>query len=204
VYTAALAAIENEYVEPIDTLCASPKLCGSEALIYGSIDGMLHTLDPHSSFFSPSEFAQMRERQEGRYYGLGITIQAIDGDITAASVFEGSPAYKKGIRRGDVLANVEGEETKGWTVDQAMRKLRGPKGTEVGVGVRRRQRVEHRRDHQARLGALGRLPHVGDDQLGLPRLRQPGSDPAGVCGPVGAVRAQQDPLVRHPRRTFLA
>jgi len=99
---------------------------------------MLGTLDPHSSFFSPKEYAQMRERQEGRYYGIGVSIQAIDGDITAMQVFEQSPAYKKGIRRGDVLANVEGEDTKGWTVDQAMRKLRGPKGTEVGVGVRRR------------------------------------------------------------------
>jgi carboxyl-terminal processing protease len=102
------------------------------------VRGMLGTLDPHSSFFSPKEYAQMRERQEGRYYGIGVSIQAIDGDITAMQVFEQSPAYKKGIRRGDVLANVEGEDTKGWTVDQAMRKLRGPKGTEVGVGVRRR------------------------------------------------------------------
>src|SRR5438477_865627 len=54
------------------------------------------------------------------------------------NVFEGSPAYKKGIRRGDILANVEGEDTKGWTTDQAMRKLRGPKGTVVNVGVKRR------------------------------------------------------------------
>ena len=62
------------------------------------------TLDPHSSFFSPKEYAQLRERQEGRYYGLGITIQSVDGDITAMRVFEGSPAYKKGIRRGDIIA----------------------------------------------------------------------------------------------------
>ena len=79
------------------------------------IRGMLGTLDPHSSFFDPKEYAQMRERQEGRYYGLGITIQAIDGDITAPSVFEGSPAYKKGIRRGDVIAKIDGEDAKGWT-----------------------------------------------------------------------------------------
>ena len=59
---------------------------------------MLGTLDPHSSFFTPKEYAQMRERQEGHYYGIGITIRAVDGDITALSVFEGSPAYKKGIR----------------------------------------------------------------------------------------------------------
>ncbi len=127
-FTAALNAIETSYIDKVD----------SDNLVYGAVRGMLGTLDPHSSFFSPKEYAQMRERQEGRYYGIGVSIQAIDGDITAMQVFEQSPAYKKGIRRGDVLANVEGEETKGWTVDQAMRKLRGPKGTEVGVGVRRR------------------------------------------------------------------
>jgi carboxyl-terminal processing protease len=127
-FTAALNAIETNYIDKVD----------SDNLVYGAVRGMLGTLDPHSSFFSPKEYAQMRERQEGRYYGIGVSIQAIDGDITAMQVFEQSPAYKKGIRRGDVLANVEGEDTKGWTVDQAMRKLRGPKGTEVGVGVRRR------------------------------------------------------------------
>jgi carboxyl-terminal processing protease len=127
-FTAALTAIETSYIDKVD----------SDNLVYGAVRGMLGTLDPHSSFFSPKEYAQMRERQEGRYYGIGVSIQAIDGDITAMQVFEQSPAYKKGIRRGDVLANVEGEDTKGWTVDQAMRKLRGPKGTEVGVGVRRR------------------------------------------------------------------
>ena len=127
-FTAALNAIETSYIDKVD----------SDAVVYGAVRGMLGTLDPHSSFFSPKEYAQMRERQEGRYYGIGVSIQAIDGDITAMQVFEQSPAYKKGVRRGDVLANVEGEDTKGWTVDQAMRKLRGPKGTEVGVGVRRR------------------------------------------------------------------
>ena len=127
-FTAALHAIETSYIDKVD----------SDNLVYGAVRGMLGTLDPHSSFFSPKEYAQMRERQEGRYYGIGVSIQAIDGDITAMQVFEQSPAYKKGIRRGDVMANVESEDTKGWTVDQAMRKLRGPKGTMVGVGVRRR------------------------------------------------------------------
>jgi carboxyl-terminal processing protease len=110
----------------------------SDRLVYGAVRGMLGTLDPHSSFFDPREYAQMRERQEGRYYGLGITIQSIDGDITAASVFEGSPAYKKGIRRGDIIAKIGGEEAKGWTTDQAMRKLRGAKGTVVQIEIKRR------------------------------------------------------------------
>jgi carboxyl-terminal processing protease len=127
-FTAALSKIESEYVEELE----------SDRLVYGAVRGMLGTLDPHSSFFDPREYAQMRERQEGRYYGLGITIQSINGDITAWSVFEGSPAFRKGIRRGDVIARIEGEDAKGWTSEQAMRKLRGPKGTVVKIELRRR------------------------------------------------------------------
>src|SRR5471030_2158435 len=127
-FTSALNAIETSYVDKVE----------SDRLVYGAIRGMLGTLDPHSSFFDPKEYAQMRERQEGRYYGIGVSIQVYDGDVTAMNVFEGSPAYKNGIRRGDVLAKVGDEDAKGWTVDQAMHKLRGPKGTNVDVGVKRR------------------------------------------------------------------
>ena len=88
---------------------------------------MLGTLDPHSSFFSPAEYARMRERQEGRYYGIGIQIVTVDGDITATTVFEGSPAYKKGLRRGDIIAKIAGEDAKGWTTEQAVAKLKGRK-----------------------------------------------------------------------------
>jgi carboxyl-terminal processing protease len=86
----------------------------------------------------PRTYAQMRERQEGRYYGLGLTIVALDGDITVTRVFEGSPAYSKGIRRGDVIARIESEDAKGWTSDQAVRRLKGPKGTYVNIGIRRK------------------------------------------------------------------
>src|SRR3954469_5458111 len=128
VFTAAVDAIEKEYVDDVPP----------DRVIYSAIDGMLHTLDPHSSFFDPRSYAQMRERQEGRYYGLGITIQAIDGDITVMSIFEGSPAYKKGLRRNDILAKVGDLDMKGWTTDQAVKKLKGPKGTLVNVSIKRR------------------------------------------------------------------
>ena len=129
-FAAALAAIEKKYVEEVGDE-------ESERLVYAAISGMLHTLDPHSSFMDPRQYAQLRERQEGRYYGLGITIQVIDGDITVMALFEGSPAYKKGIRRGDIIARIAGEEAKGWTSDQAVRKLRGPKGTTIEVSLKR-------------------------------------------------------------------
>ncbi len=127
VFTSALAAIESEYVEPVD----------STRLVYGAIDGMLKTLDPHSSFMDPRTYAQLRERQEGRYYGLGISIVVVDGDITVMQLFEGSPAYRKGLRRGDVIARISGESAKGWTSDRAVRELRGEKGTTVKISIRR-------------------------------------------------------------------
>jgi carboxyl-terminal processing protease len=127
VFTAALTAIEGNYLGDVE----------SDRLVYSAITGMLQTLDPHSSFMDPRTYAQMRERQEGRYYGLGITIVVIGDEITVLSLFEGSPAYQKGIRRGDIIAEIEGEDTKGWTSDQAVRKLRGPKGTFVDIAVKR-------------------------------------------------------------------
>jgi carboxyl-terminal processing protease len=127
VFTQALQAVEANYVGDVE----------SDRLVYSAISGMLQTLDPHSSFMDPRTYAQMRERQEGRYYGLGITIAVVADDITVLSLFEGSPAYQKGVRRGDIIARIESEDTKGWTSDQAVRKLRGPKGTFVNISLKR-------------------------------------------------------------------
>ncbi len=134
-FTAALSAIESNYVEKID----------SERLVYGAIRGMLSTLDPHSSFYDPREYARMRERQEGHYYGIGIEITAIDNQVIAQKVFEGSPSAKAGMRQGDVLAVIAGDDTKNWScaapgdcTDRAMKKLRGARGTAVQISLRRR------------------------------------------------------------------
>ena len=127
VFAAALRAVEENYVGEAP----------SDRLVYGAISGMLQTLDPHSSFMDAKSYATMRERQEGRYYGLGISISVVDADITVAAVFEGSPAYQKGVRRGDVIAKIEGDDTKGWGSDKAVQRLRGQKGTPVGISVRR-------------------------------------------------------------------
>jgi len=138
-YQIALNAIDREYVEPID----------SAQLVYSSIDGLLRTLDPHSTFFDPKAYDRMREQQSGRYPGIGITILPVDGNITVTSVFEGSPAYRAGIRRNDVIARVgqpadEGgkkiikwEETKGWPSEEVVKRVRGQKGTTVEISIRR-------------------------------------------------------------------
>jgi len=127
IFTAGLKAIEDVYVGDVE----------SERVVYSAITGMLQTLDPHSSFMDPRTYAQTRERQEGRYYGLGITIQVINGDVNVASVFENSPAHEAGLRRGDVIARIEGEDTKGWTSEQTVGRLKGPRGTFVNISLRR-------------------------------------------------------------------
>jgi carboxyl-terminal processing protease len=136
-YARALAAIETDYVEPLDELCVTSNLCGSQGLVYSSISGMLRTLDPHSSFFPPREFAQMRERQGGRYYGIGISIVKVGTDVRVASLFEGSPAYRAGIRRGDIIARVGTEEAKDWDIEEVVNRVKGPKGTTVDIAIRR-------------------------------------------------------------------
>ena len=134
-FTAALGAIESSYVEKID----------SDRLVYGAVRGMLSTLDPHSSFYDPREYARMRERQEGHYYGIGIEISQTDEGVVAQKIFEGSPSAKAGMRQGDFLARIGGEDTKGWNcatpvdcTERAMKKLRGARGTPVQISLRRR------------------------------------------------------------------
>ena len=126
-FATALAAVEANYVDEVET----------ELLVYQAIRGMLQTLDPHSSFMDPRSFAQLRERQEGRYYGLGIQINIIDGGITVMNVFEGSPAYRRGLRRGDVIARISGEDATDMTSDEAVSRLRGPRGSTVDIAIRR-------------------------------------------------------------------
>ena len=126
-FASALAAVEANYVDEVDT----------ERLVYQAIGGMLQTLDPHSNFMDPRSYAQLRERQEGRYYGLGITINVIDGRITVMSIFEGSPAFRTGLRRGDVIAEITGADATDMTSDEAVSLLRGPRGSSVDIAIRR-------------------------------------------------------------------
>src|SRR5207237_9308819 len=134
-FAEALSAMVPTYLDKVE----------SDRLVYGAVRGMLATLDPHSSFYDPREYARMRERQEGHYYGIGIEITANDNDVIAQKVFEGSPSAKAGMRQGDVLARIGGEDTKSWNcgtpgdcTERAMKKLKGPRGTPVQVSLRRR------------------------------------------------------------------
>jgi len=126
-YTQVLRIVEEEYVTEVD-----PK-----DLVHASIRGMLRTLDPHSNFLPKQEYTQLQERQHGSYHGLGISVQMREGNLTVISPFEGTPAYRLGIRSGDIISSIEGEPTHGVELDVAVKKLRGPKGSEVTISITR-------------------------------------------------------------------
>ncbi len=129
----------DEYADILTTLGEwSPEAVAPEKFVYASIHGMLARLDPHTAFLEPDEYAAMREKQQGSFFGLGIQIQKRMGKITVIAPMEGTPAYKMGVRAGDVITHIEDEEIKeDVSTDDVVKKLRGPKGTAVHITIRR-------------------------------------------------------------------
>src|ERR1700685_1277752 len=103
-FTRVLSVIEKNYATPVDT---------DHAIYSGAIPGMLRVLDPHSSFFDPRAYANLREDQRGRYYGVGMTIVPRDNFTYVLAPMTGSPAAHAGIRPGDVIVAVDGKTAEG-------------------------------------------------------------------------------------------
>ncbi len=129
----------DEYADILTTLSDwAPEPIGPDKIVYASIHGMLSRLDPHTAFLEPDEFSAMKEKQHGSFYGLGIQIQKRMGKITVIAPMEGTPAYKMGIRAGDIITHIGDEELKeDASTEDVVRKLRGPKGTQVAITIRR-------------------------------------------------------------------
>jgi carboxyl-terminal processing protease len=129
----------DEYADILTTLSDwAPEPISPEKIVYASIHGMLARLDPHTAFLEPDEFSAMKEKQHGSFYGLGIQIQKRMGKITVISPMEGTPAYRMGIRAGDIITHIENQELREDTsTEEVVRKLRGPKGTQVTITIRR-------------------------------------------------------------------
>ncbi|MGH9442660.1 MAG: S41 family peptidase [Thermoanaerobaculia bacterium] len=111
---------------------------GADRLVYASIQGMVSTLDPHTTFFEPGAFASLEERQRGSYFGVGISMQRREGRITIMEVKPGTPAGKAGLRAGDVITEIDGQPTEpSWDTPEVSSRVRGPKGSTVRLAVRR-------------------------------------------------------------------
>ena len=115
--------VEQAYVVPVD----------NKKLIEAALAGMMTALDPHSNYLPPSNYSELRERTEGQYSGVGLTISADGGMVKVISPMDDSPAAKAGVQAGDVISSIEGQNAAGLTVSQVSEKLRGAVGTSVKV-----------------------------------------------------------------------
>jgi carboxyl-terminal processing protease len=108
-----------------------------KAIYKGAIPGMLRELDPHSNFFDPKDYRAMREEQVGHYYGVGMTVQTHTGKTVVVAPFVGSPAYKAGLRPGDVILEVNDKSTENLNTTEVADLMKGPKGTKVQIKIAR-------------------------------------------------------------------
>ena len=125
IFTEVLQTVKADYVRQADT----------KKLIYSAIKGMIGSLDPHSGFMTPDEYKEMQVDTSGQFGGLGIEIGVKDGTLTVISPIEGTPAFKAGIKPGDRIVKIDGQPTGTMTLMDAVKKMRGPKGTSVTLSI---------------------------------------------------------------------
>ena len=126
-FSQVLSLVKSNYIKEVKT----------KDLIYGALKGMMETLDPYSQFMDPDTYKEMQIETEGKFEGLGISIWIRDGQLTIVSPIEGTPAYEVGIQAGDRIVEIEGESTKNITLQEAVKKMRGKKGTSVILTIER-------------------------------------------------------------------
>jgi carboxyl-terminal processing protease len=127
VFSNVLSIVQQNYVDDIDT----------QETIEGAIRGLLSSLDPHSSFLKAEDFKELQVETKGSFSGIGIEITVKDDMLTVVSPIEDTPAFKAGIQAGDRIIKIEGESTKDMSLVEAVKKLRGEKGSEVRISIHR-------------------------------------------------------------------
>src|ERR1700726_1816424 len=127
-FTKVYELVENNFAD---------KVTSDKGIYKGAIPGMLPTLDPPSNFFDPKDFQSLRDDQSGHYYGVGMQVAPRNGKTIVVAPFGGSPAYKAGLRPGDVILEVNGKRTDNMTTPEVADLLKGPRATHVVVIVGR-------------------------------------------------------------------
>ena len=125
---AVFGMVKSDYVEPVD----------EKKLISDAIGGMVAGLDPHSQYFDKKSFKEFREATTGRFVGIGIEMGMEDGLVKVTSPIEGSPAFRAGLKSGDLITKIDDTLVKGLTVDQAVKRMRGEPNTKVLLTVFRK------------------------------------------------------------------
>ena len=132
IFSEVLSIIQKNYVEETKP----------EDLIYGAINGMLRTLDPHSSFMLPDVYKELQVETKGSFGGIGIEITIKERILTIVSPIEDTPAFRAGLKAGDKIVKIDGESTENMTLFDAVKKMRGPAGTKVTISIMREGFVE--------------------------------------------------------------
>ena len=127
-FTYVYDTIEQNYADPVNP---------DKAIYNGAIPSMLHQLDPHSNFFDPKSYSALREEQRGKYYGVGMTVGPRNNKVIVIAPFVGTPAYRAGIRPGDIIAAIDGKPTDNMSTSDVADLLKGPKGTTVHITMLR-------------------------------------------------------------------
>lgn len=122
-----LAIVRKNYVDDVNT----------KELLTGAINGMLHSMDPHSAYLTAELYKELQMDTQGKFGGLGIEITVRGGVLTVVSPIEDTPAHRAGVKPGDQIFKIEEEFTKDMTLMEAVRRLRGPQGSKVTISIRR-------------------------------------------------------------------
>jgi carboxyl-terminal processing protease len=124
--------VRTDYVEPVD----------DQELIEAAIEGMLASLDPHSSYLPPESFEDMREQTKGEFGGLGIEVTMENGFVKVVAPIDETPAARAGLEAGDFITHINGESVLGLTLSEAVDKMRGPVGSEITISLTREGKEE--------------------------------------------------------------
>ena len=127
-FTQVYEVVQQNYAEPVNP---------DKAIYNGAIPGMLRVLDPHSNFFDPKAYSALREEQRGKYYGVGMQVGPRNNKVIVIAPFTGAPAYRAGIRPGDVIIAIDGKPTDNMSTTDVAELLKGPKGTTVKITMLR-------------------------------------------------------------------
>ncbi|MFM9976563.1 MAG: S41 family peptidase [Sphingomonadaceae bacterium] len=124
-FLAVFERVKASYIDKVD----------DQKLIKGAIDGMLASLDPHSSYLDARDFSQMRVQTDGNYGGLGLTVTLEDGAVKVVTPTEDTPAYRAGLKSGDFITHLDGQLIFGGTLDEAVDQMRGKPGTPIKLTI---------------------------------------------------------------------
>ena len=127
-YTEVFSIVKEHYVEPVD----------GKKLVYGSLKGMLQSLDPYSMFFTPDEFKDFTVESKGEFGGLGMEVTMENGKLIVVAPIEDTPAWRAGIKPGDIILEIDGEPTDNMSLIEAVKKMRGKPGTKITLTIWRK------------------------------------------------------------------